>query len=226
MYLFGVRGFLGGTAMLLGVWALAPSAAQAAGIGIGVKAGTLGAGVEASVSLVPSLNLRLGANKFTYDFTDTLDDIRYDSEFDLDSQSLILDWHPFGGSFRLSAGVFRNRNQFNIAGTATTGATIGNTFYSATDIGGISGTVSFDESASYAGIGWGNAVGKNKRFGFTVDLGVLFQNSPDVTLSTTGTLAGLPGFEADLRQEETNVEADIEDFEAYPVISFGFSFRF
>lgn len=226
MYLYGLRGFLGGAAMLLGVWALAPSAAQANGIGIGAKAGTLGAGVEASVSLVPSLNLRLGANGFTYDFSDTLDEIRYDAELELDTQSLILDWHPLGGSFRVSAGLVRNGNEASLSGVATTGATIGDTFYSPADIGQISGAVTFDSTASYLGIGWGNAVGKNKRFGFSVDLGVLFQNSPDVTLSTNGLLANDPGFQADLRQEEANIEADVEDFEAYPVISFGFSFRF
>lgn len=226
MYLYGFRGIFGGAAILLCAWALAPGAAQAAGIGIGVKAGTLGAGVEASVSLVPSLNLRLGTNGYTYDFSDTLDEIRYDAELELDTQSLILDWHPLGGSFRLSAGLFRNGNEASLSGGATTGATIGDTFYSPTDIGQISGAVSFDSTASYLGIGWGNAVGRNKRFGFSVDLGILFQESPDVNLSTTGLLASDPGFQADLRQEEANIEADIEDFEAYPVISLGFTFRF
>lgn len=217
---------LSGFVLCAGVYALNPSIANADGVGIGVKAGTLGAGVEASVSLVSNLNLRLGANKFKYEFDDTLDDIKYNTELDLNSQSLMLDWHPFGGSFRLSAGVFRNRNEVSAVGTPTTGAQIGDTFYSPAQIGTVSGTVSLDPSASYLGIGWGNAVGKNKRFGFIVDLGVLFQKSPDVTLSTTGLLSSDPGFQADLRQEELNIEADIEDFEAYPVVSLGFSFRF
>lgn len=216
---------LSGIVLCAGIYALGPSIAKAEGVGIGVKGGTLGAGVEATVSLVSNLNLRLGANRFTYNFEDTLDDIRYESEFDLNSQSLMLDWHPFGGSFRISAGAFRNRNEFNITGTPAD-ATIGGTPRSQSEIGTLSGNISFNPTASYVGIGWGNAVGRNKRFGFTVDLGVLRQDSPDVTLSSTGTLASDPGFQADLRQEEANIEADIEDFELYPVISFGFSFQF
>jgi hypothetical protein len=215
-------GLLSGIVLCAGVNALSPSIAKADGIGIGVKAGTLGAGVEATVSLVSNLNVRLGANRYTYNFDDTLDDIRYDNELDLNTQSLILDWHPFGGSFRLSAGAFRNRNEFNATATPTANQTIGNNTFTPAQIGTLSGTVSFNPSATYAGIGWGNAVGRNKRLGFTVDLGVLFQDSPEVTLSSSN--GGVP--QNELRAEEASIEADLEDFETYPVISFGFSFRF
>ena len=214
---------LSGILLCAALCALRPASAWADGVGISARAGTLGAGIDAAFSLVPNhLNLRLGANRYTYNVDYTFEGVRYDSEVDLDSQSVMLDWHIFGGSFRLSAGAFRNRNAVSATGMATSPVTIGDTTYTPDQIGTLSATVGFKPSASYLGIGWGNAVGKNKRWGFTVDLGVLFQDAPDVTLAASNPAVS----QADLRQEEAAIEADIEHFDTYPVISLGLTFQF
>ena len=214
---------LSGILLCATLYAFSPTNANADGFGIGANAGTLGVGVEAAMSLVPNhLNFRLGANRFTYNLDYTFDDIRYDSEVDLNTQSALLDWHIFGGSFRLTAGAFRNRNAISATGMPTTNVTIGDVVYTPAEVGTLSAAVSFKPSASYLGIGWGNAVGKNKRLGFTIDLGVLFQDAPDVTLTATNPAVS----QADLRQEEANIEADIEHFDTYPVISLGLTFQF
>lgn len=80
--------------------------------------------------------------------------------------------------------------------------------------------------APYVGIGWGNAFGRSRRWGFVTDLGVAFTGSPDVALSATGTLASDPGFRADLAREEADLEDDLEDFKIYPVFSANLYFRF
>ena len=94
------------TTLLIAILAfVAPFSVQADGFGLGIKVGTLGAGVEGTVSLADGLNVRIGANNFSYDFNDTVDDIDYDAEFELSSYGILIDWHPFKGAFRVTAGM-------------------------------------------------------------------------------------------------------------------------
>jgi hypothetical protein len=76
-----------------------------------MKLGTLGLGVELDFRLNESWNIRLQAN--SYNFSDTLeeDDIEYTGEVDLLSYGALIDWRPFSGTFRLTAGVFSNSNE-------------------------------------------------------------------------------------------------------------------
>ena len=48
------------------------------GIGVGVKAGTLGLGVEVSTSLLPNTRLRGGFNYLSYSFDSTIASIDYE----------------------------------------------------------------------------------------------------------------------------------------------------
>jgi hypothetical protein len=75
-------------------------------------------------------------------------------------------------------------------------------------------------SAPYLGIGWGNAA-VGKRVGFLFDLGVLRQGSGDVTLFSNFVLVD----PADIEQEIVELEDDIDDYELWPVISFGVAIR-
>lgn len=204
----------------------APLTANAEGFALTLKGGTLGFGLEGTKSLSSRTNLRVGINNYTYDFDATESGIAYDFELELRSYSLLFDWHPLASAFRVTAGLFSNKNEFNMGATSTGSQTIGNTTYTASEIGALSGQVSFKSGAPYIGVGWGNAVAKDKGFGFNVDLGVLFQGSPEVTLAATGTAASSGSFQSDLRREEQELEDDLDSFKTYPVVSFGVSYRF
>ena len=201
---------------------LAAGTAAADGFALGAKAGTLGLGLEGTKGLTDKFNLRLGLNSYSYEFDEDASGIRYDAEFDLKSTAAIIDWHPFSGSFRLSAGFVHNKNQVTLTARPSGNVTIGNTVYSPAAAGTISGDVKFKSGAPYAGIGFGNAVSKGVPFGVTFEVGVLFQGSPDVSLRSNSPLVS----ESDLRREEQEAEADLEDFKTYPVISLGISYRF
>ena len=54
----------------------------------------------------------------------------------------------------------------------------------------------------YLGVGWDILFGKNKQFGFLIDLGVVYQGNPEVELSTTGDLANNAAFLNNLQNEE------------------------
>lgn len=199
---------------------LAAGSAAADGFGLGVKAGTLGFGVEGTFGLSERVNLRVGANDYSYSGSETASGIRYDGKLDLRSGAMLLDWHPFAGTFRLSAGVIYNKNKLRMTATPTSSQDIGGTTYTPAQIGTLTGEVTFKTTAPYAGIGWGNAA-RRGRFGFTAEIGALFQGNPRVTLASSGAVS-----QTDLNTEAQDAASDLDKFKVYPVISLGFSFRF
>src|SRR3990172_3123187 len=78
---------------------------------VGLKASTLGIGLEAEKSFSDSIGGRIGVNYFPYNYSGKKDDIEYDFDFNLMSLAALLDWHPFKGSFRLSGGAIYNGNE-------------------------------------------------------------------------------------------------------------------
>ena len=196
-------------------------AAQANDFGITAKLGTLGMGVEGIFGLTDQFNARLGFNRFDFDRTETIDDIKYNLDLKLKTVSLLADWHPFGSAFRFTAGLMNNGNELSGA-SATDGLTVGDTFYP--DVG-LNAKLDFDATSPYLGIGWGNALAADKGWGFNMDLGVLYQGSGNVTLTPTGANASLVS-PADIAAEEQRFEDDIKSYKYYPVFSFGVSYKF
>lgn len=190
------------------------------------KLSTLGVGVEITTYMTSNINLRFGVNAFSYDYSGKESDVKYDFDLDLLSGSVLLDWHPFHGGFRLSGGGMINQNELNMEAKPTISYTIGTKTYTFSEVGTLTGKMDFDKIAPYAGIGWGNAVGKGKRWGLTLDLGVIFQGSPDIDLVANGLLASDPSFQADLAKEKQDLEDDLDEFEYYPVIAFGITYKF
>jgi hypothetical protein len=194
---------------------------------LGIKASTLGAGAEGIVGILPSLNLRAGANALSVDFDINTSDIDYDVDADLLSFPILLDWYPFKKSgFRISAGALINKNEADAEATSQATYTIDGTDYTAAQLGTLKAKVDFKEVAPYVGIGWGNAFGKNKRWSLTCDFGVVFQGEPNIDLAATGPIATDPTFQADLAQEKQELEDELEKYQYYPVIALGITYKF
>ncbi len=205
----------------------APAFADTGKIGAAIKAGTSGIGGEVTIGLTPFINARTGVNAFNYDGSATESDVRYNYSLRLKSYPVLLDWHPFEDSgFRITSGVVINNNTLSATGAPQTSYTIGNTTYSAEEIGTLSGNVTFKHYAPFAGIGWGNAVGNHSALSFAVDLGVIFQGTPDVALAASGSMATNELFKADLDREINTVKSKINDIKYYPVISLGLAYKF
>lgn len=197
--------------------------AGSGGLAIAGKAGTLGLGGELATAITSDVNARFGLNALDYDFDEEFDDVEYDVDLDFSSFSALLDWHVFGGSFRVTGGLLSMDHELDLDGTPTDNVEIGGTLYSPSDVGTLSGDAEIDGVAPYIGIGWGNPLDRSRRWGLYCDLGVAFADSPDVTLSATGTV---PGLAADLAEEREEIEDDLEPFQFYPVISLGLFYRF
>jgi hypothetical protein len=199
---------------------LVPAAAMADG-SIGVRAGSLGLGLEFSYPISGSLGVRLNADAYSYSRKFNQDGIDYDGKATLKTGSLLLDWYPFANNFRISAGPMYNGNKVGLS-TPTTNLTINNNPYTAS----LDGQVDFKKYVPYAGIGYGRPVGRG--LSLTFDLGVVFQGTPTATLN--GTCSPAPActatFQSDLKAQEASLNDAIKNFRYYPVVALGLAYTF
>ncbi len=194
--------------------------------GIAVKASTLGAGVEVIKGVSDKLEARLGLNWFSYDHDSTEAGIKYDIDLDLLSVGLLLDYRPFDSNFFLSAGVLWNDNELDLTAKYAGTVTIGDNTYTSSQAGTVRGNLSFDDFAPYIGLGWRSKLGSNSSWSFTFELGVLYQGSPNVSLTADGSLASNSAFLADLEKERSQLDDDLDDYKYYPVVSIGLVKKF
>ncbi len=208
------------------------SPAQAVEWAVDAHAGLLGAGIGGAIKLTRNINVRFGFNSLDLsDLVDEIEDdggIQYsDPEIQLDNQYGLIDFHPLGGGFRLSAGVILNSNE------VTAGAQIVDNQTDFGDVtGGLVGTrvdakVDFDSVAPYVGIGWGNAIGRRGGLKVGLDLGLMLQGSPNVDINVSGAGADLNLIDQDdIDIEEREFEEEIEDADVWPVIQLSIGYHF
>ncbi len=189
----------------------------------GVKAGTLGLGLEETWRPVPYLDLRAGLNKYDYNMGGSQAGVDYDSDLKLDSTYVTANFRVPLNPFRFTVGVFSNGNELSMVSQGAIG-TIGGVSYLPSEIGTLRSTTSFESTAPYLGFGFDFRA--FDKVGINLDFGFLWQDSPIVTMTSDGTLSGDPVFDAALELERQELENDLEDFEVYPVISLGFAVNF
>lgn len=204
---------------------------QAGDVALSADVGTLGAGVHLIFPVQDNLNLRLGFNGYNTTYSESTSDVNYDLKVKLQTIDTLLDWYPMSGSFHLSAGLFHNGNKITSVANAANNGTYninGNT-YSTSEVGNIYGNIDFRSAAPYLGLGWGNAVGKEKGWGFTSDLGVVFQGAPSSNLTSSGCVASAQlctQFYNDLNEENLNLEQKSSNFKYYPLVRIGVTYSF
>lgn len=202
-----------------------PAFAEDGDLAIGITGGTLGLGPEISYRFNKHAGLRVNGGFYNYSNTDDLDDIEYDADLKLNSFGAMLDWYPFRGGFRLSAGARINNNKIDLVGTPTTNVEIGDNTYTPAQVGTLSGTVNTKNLAPTFSLGYGGKLAKGFSFGF--ELGVMMQGSPKIdNLTATGSLASNSAFQQQLALEEQRAEDDAHDFKMWPIIQLGLLYRF
>jgi hypothetical protein len=190
----------------------------------GVKAGTLGLGVEATWRPIRYLDFRIGANNFSYDDNGFEAGIDYDTELDLQSVYATANLRPPLSPFRFTAGIVSNGNELNLASRSTSSFDIGGSTFTSAQVGQLQGGIQFDSVAPYAGVGFDFRLFDT--LGLNLDLGVLFQGTPQASLQATGPIANDPIFQAELALEQQELQDSVDEYELYPVVSLGFSFNF
>jgi hypothetical protein len=204
-----------------------PGVAQA-DTSLGVRAGTLGGGIELSHAFSQRTGVRINVDGYNLSRTATQDNIQYDTKLKLQTGSLLGDWYPFAGNFRISAGAMFNRNKLTLKGQPTGGSfTINGVTYPATQVGSLDATVDFNKGAPYFGIGYGRPI--NSGLSLIFDLGVMFQGSPHSNITATCGTATAPqcaALQSDAAAEQSKLDDSLHNFKYYPVVSLGLAYTF
>ncbi len=198
----------------------------AGGPGVSLKIGTTGFGGDLAVGVGERFNLRAGVNVFSLsaDSEDEIDQETIRLRLKLLTVPLLLDWHPFEGNFRLSAGVAFNNNEIKINAEPGSVIELNDREYAVDDM---SMGVTFNQLSPYAGIGYGNSVRGDSRLVFAFDLGLMFHGTPKLrTSATASNPAQQAALDRDLAIETDDFRDDLSSFKFYPVLTFGMSYRF
>lgn len=215
------------------------------GLAIGVKFGLLGVGVEAATPLSRTLNLRGGANFFSYNDTLTDDGISYNANLHFRSAEASLDWFPWAGAFHISPGaLLYNGNQITASANVPGGQsfTLNNTNYvsSTTDPVNGSGSLTLNKAAPKLTVGWGNMLPRSGRhWSIPFEAGFAYVGDPKVSVKLAGTacydyqgqyycsdVATNAMIQSNLAAQQKKIANDVAPARFYPLVSVGLAFNF
>ena len=216
------------------------TSATALDLGVGLKVGTVGPGVDLSVALTKRLNARVSLSYIDESLSEDIEisdadnsaNLDADLDFGFGATGVLLDWYVFNGGFHLTAGMMRNTSKIDLDATITDATVVfdGTTYNVATDFANPSmgGEIAWGDSFEpYIGVGWGRKAGGNGGLSFTAEVGVMLL-SPEVKLEapTATNPANQATLDEDVRAAESSAEDDLEDLEAWPVLSLGVNYAF
>lgn len=215
------------------------------GLAASVRLGTLGYGAELDYPLNSYWNVRVQVNSFNYDDDFNESDIEYKGELDLSTFGALVDLRPFEGTFKLTAGLFSNKNSLSAGASSAADKVfdIGGQRFSGSASNPLALSAQVDlgkSSAGYVGLGWGNSYETGLTFNF--ELGALLSGSATANLTASGTAfsvtqpqlqfdvqgssAAAVQFRQELAIEQASLQEDLDDFEVYPVVALGLGYRF
>jgi hypothetical protein len=160
-------------------------ASSVEGLGVAVNYGLIsGPALELTYPINEYVQVR-GALSAGMSLKETANDtdIAYDVKADGGIHRLNVDYHPFGGTFFLSAGYAFNDFKLKADGSKTGTVDVGNDTFAGTV--NVNGQIDWD-SAPMLSLGWGHSPAQG--WGAMVEIGAIFTGAPDVSL--TGTLDG------------------------------------
>lgn len=210
---FGLVGLLGA---LLG-----SISAMAEPVGAGLSANTFGVGASVTWPWRPAMNVRVGTNRFSGRFDQPLQGIDYRGKLMLSGHSVLLDWYPNRSNLRISTGVFYSGSRVTATARFQQAVVVGSRVVNPSNIGHLEAEVRLGGFSPYLGLGWGNALKKQRGWSVGWDLGLIFQKAPKVSLKEEGS-SYIPL--ADVLLEQQSIEEDLSDLSLYPLLSFTFHY--
>lgn len=216
---------MGVVALALAAPVAAHAEEQDSSLSVWLSAGSLGVGPEVAYRVSPLLGLRGGASFLTVNHDVDVNDINYHGSLKLASYGLNADFYPLQGGLRVSAGFRIDKNKVNLSATPTTSVSVGSGTFTPAQVGTLSGTVRPKDFAPTLTVGYAGGLTKGVKFG--VDAGVLFQGSPRISdLKATGTLANDPAFQAQLADEQNQIDRKLHKYNVYPIVQLSLGYAF
>jgi len=195
---------------------------------IGISAGTRGLNLELGYSVSPYFGARLIGTDTSPTYKTSRDDIDYKGHYDFKSLSLLGDWYPWAGAFRVSAGVVRDEDRIRAQAQPNgNGVVVVDGSYPLLPGDELNADGSFPHQyVPYLGIGLGNPAAHHQGAGFTADLGAMYTQNPTVTLSATGADASNPIAQYEVQQEQNRLNNDLHKINVFPVANVGLYYGF
>ncbi|MEO1553847.1 MAG: hypothetical protein AAFR82_07905 [Pseudomonadota bacterium] len=189
--------------------------------------GTMGGAVEGQIQVNEYFQLRAGANYLAFDEDIDVDEITYEGELDFSGLGAFIDVHPFKNSFFVTGGAYAGGKSIDLTASSTVPVEIGGVVFTPAEYGRLEGDVSFDDVAPFVGLGFDTTFEGSGNWGFHILAGAAVFGSGDVSLEAVGgTLSNDPFLQAELQNEIADIEEEIEDYELWPVVQLGLSYRF
>ena len=207
---------------------------------IGVKATSMGAGLDLATNLTKSFGLRGQFNLTSFNYLFNIDGVDYDSTFNLRSGSFSMDWYPTRHSFRISPGVLYFSNNLD----AISGVPPGNYF----ELGSTGFINSVDDPlngdaklifdrriAPMVTFGY-NLVGRREsRFTMPIEVGFAYTGPARINVVLNGTACTNEGCftfaenqeaQESMQEEIAKLNKRLSGYPVYPIVSLGFAYRF
>jgi hypothetical protein len=198
-------------------------------ISAALTAGSLGIGPEVGFRFSDHVGVRGSATFLGVSSDFDSGDITYRGKLKLKSFGAMVDVHPFGGAFRVSAGARINHNRVNVSATPgpnnTGTVTVGDEEFTAAQVGTLSGRATVKKFSPALTLGW---AGKNRPgLFFLTEAGVLFQGAARLRdFRASGSASASPQFNAALERERRALQDDVDAVKVYPILQFGIGYRF
>lgn len=222
------------------------SVAWPSGVFADLSVGTQGLGLDIGYSFNRYLKLRARGTFLTYDRNDNWDEVNMTSKLKSSSCGLIMDYHPFGESFRLSIGLNVSPLKVQTEGTMEgvngfAGVyTLGDYDYRVSGVGKVRGEYKWHTVQPYIGIGWSCSSQSEHAWFFTADLGVNVMGKGKLRVDSSGEIqqkkVGEPDsayhavdnslLEDSLREEGKDFFKIADKIVVYPVVHIGVGCRF
>lgn len=211
-----------------------------------INAGTQGAGAGIGYKINPSVRLRLRGALLSYSENEDWGDSDARLKIYGNNVGLIVDIFPGGGNFYISAGLnfseskMRCRSRIYREPGMAANAIVGGTEYSVTDgdFADINGKYSWNHAQPYIGIGYQDSLLGSSTFYYSVDLGINFMGSGELTANSSGNLRYRDPasnqfkpvtdsvLESSIRKEGRDFFKIADDLCVYPVLQFAIGARF
>lgn len=218
---------------------------KALGLFFDANVGTQGIGFDLGYEFNRYVKMRCRASWMDFKYSDEWNDMDLEAQFHNNSLGLLVDVHPFGGKFRISAGLNFAPLSVKANGTMDAAGYRGEYSWGGYDYrvdsgkGTVHGEYKWDRVQPYLGIGWSSDGSGTRSLYFHCDLGVNFIGKGNFTVSSSGDVQQRPtgsgsdwkpvnnGMLRDAFMKEGKDFFDIADkIIVYPVLQFGMGYRF
>jgi hypothetical protein len=193
------------------------------GTAIGIKVGTQGFGLDARFPTTRNLYTRIGANYFQYSNDLDTSPMNYRGRLSLFTVPLMLDYHPTGSGFKISAGVAYNGNKVTLKTTTSKTVYINNHRYTPTELGEIKSTVKFgNDIAPIISLGYDSSFLSDGSLSFNFEAGLMYAGDPKVKVSATGNARNHDQQISDLRANiKKSIAPNKKYLRLFPILSIG-----